>query len=356
MCVVLSLHFDVLNLDFAILKLKRCSKAATAKGSFRAGVKTALLQGISLFKDPTCFLTCPLFTLAAALTMQTAPNKRFFPQFLTTKRSAANASDVDELSLVELLEAEDNPGPLQNAHPSSAKRAVPGAQAYVNRLLVRVNEAAQKKHIRLTSGLTSHSFRGGAVMHANDGSLAEHWIIERGGWQLDRVNNAFGYMVGTTQADQRVTRILSGWSPKQDARLPSLHALDPQIRDRARTFQALLFAGTLGFADTALNLDETRSECLAATLIMHCCGVAERTNIVRCGYPPKPQQPPSRVGACFGLRRGWSPRGSALLGQWVSRLGRHRLTKSATPEPSRASWLRLTNNPVSSTKGWAAAR
>ncbi|GMF55319.1 unnamed protein product [Phytophthora fragariaefolia] len=191
-------------------------------GKSRQQVKTALLQGISLFKDPTCCLTCPLFALAASLTMQTAPNKRFFSQFLATKRSAADASDVDELSLVELLEADDSPGPLQDAHPSSAKRAGPGAQAYVNRLLVRVNEAAEKKHIRLTSGLTSHSFRRGAAMHANDGTLAGNWIIERGGWQLDRVNKAFGYMLGTTQADQRVARALSGWSPKQGARLPSL--------------------------------------------------------------------------------------------------------------------------------------
>ncbi|GMF45424.1 unnamed protein product [Phytophthora fragariaefolia] len=126
-----------------------------------------------------------------------------------------------------------------------------------------------KSHQQLTSGLTFHSFRRGAAMHANDGTLAENWIFERGGWQLDRVNKAFGYMLGTTQVDQRVVRVLSGWSPKQGVRLPSLHALDPPIRDRARALQALLFAGTLGFADTALNLDETVSECLAATLIMH---------------------------------------------------------------------------------------
>ncbi|EGZ28580.1 hypothetical protein PHYSODRAFT_471840, partial [Phytophthora sojae] len=31
--------------------------------------KTALLQGISLFKDPTNFLTCPLQALAVALVM-----------------------------------------------------------------------------------------------------------------------------------------------------------------------------------------------------------------------------------------------------------------------------------------------
>ncbi|GMF25323.1 unnamed protein product [Phytophthora fragariaefolia] len=217
------------------------------------GDSTALLQGISLFKDPTCFLTCPLFTLAAALTMQTAPNKRFLPQFLTTKRSAANASDVDELSRVELLKADDSPGPLQDAHPSPAKRAVPGAQAYMNRLLVMANEAAEKKHIRLISGLTSHSFRRGAAMHANDGTLAENGIIERGGWQLDRVNKAFGYMLGTTQADQRVARVLSGWSPKQGACLPSLHALDPPTRDRARGLQALLWWSGIG--NFAVDLD-----------------------------------------------------------------------------------------------------
>ncbi|KAG6616095.1 reverse transcriptase [Phytophthora cinnamomi] len=53
-------------------------------------------------------------------------------------------------------------------------------------------------------------------MHANDGSLAENWIIECGGWQLDRVNKAFGYMFGTTQADQKVSRVLSGWKPKDE--------------------------------------------------------------------------------------------------------------------------------------------
>ncbi|GMF47024.1 unnamed protein product [Phytophthora fragariaefolia] len=72
------------------------------------------------------------------------------------------------------------------------ERSVPGAQASVDRLPVTVNEAAQKKHIRRTSALTPHSFRRGVAMHANDGTLAENWIIERGGWQLDRVNKAFG--------------------------------------------------------------------------------------------------------------------------------------------------------------------
>lgn len=106
-------------------------------------------------------------------------------------------------------------------------------------------------------------------MHANDGSLAENWIIERGGWQLDRVNKAFGYMLGSTQADQSVARTLSGWNPKEGARLPSLRSLEQPIRDRARALMASLFTCSLGFDDSSLNLDEDVAECLAATLFMN---------------------------------------------------------------------------------------
>ncbi|KAG2890095.1 hypothetical protein PC116_g17605 [Phytophthora cactorum] len=52
-------------------------------------------------------------------------------------------------------------------------------------------------------------------MHANNGTVAENCIIERGGWQLNRVNKAFGYMLGTTQTDQQVSRVLSCWEPKE---------------------------------------------------------------------------------------------------------------------------------------------
>ncbi|GMF21993.1 unnamed protein product [Phytophthora lilii] len=164
--------------------------------------------------------------------------------------------DVEELSLVELLEVEDDS--CANSLPSTAgtrrtlaQRSVPGAQAYINWLLVSVRKIAEKTQIRLTPGLTSHSFRRGAAMHANDGSLAENWIIERGGWQLDRVNKVFGYMLGTTQADQRVARVLSGWSPKAGAHLPTLQALDQPVLARAHQLQALLFSSSLLFADPA---------------------------------------------------------------------------------------------------------
>ncbi|EGZ27409.1 hypothetical protein PHYSODRAFT_476171 [Phytophthora sojae] len=62
-------------------------------------VKTALLQGISLFKDPTNFLTCPLQALSVALVMQKAPSHRMFPQFIAKRRSTDDIDDAQELTL-----------------------------------------------------------------------------------------------------------------------------------------------------------------------------------------------------------------------------------------------------------------
>ncbi|KAG2897556.1 hypothetical protein PC129_g19914 [Phytophthora cactorum] len=106
-------------------------------------------------------------------------------------------------------------------------------------------------------------------MHTNDGSLAENWIIEQGGWQLDRVNKAFGYKLGTTQADQHVSRVLSGWHPKEGARLPSLRALEYPVVACAEKIQVLLFTNTLGCDDHTMNLEEDVAEVLTATLILH---------------------------------------------------------------------------------------
>jgi hypothetical protein len=48
-------------------------------------IKTALQQGISLFKDPSNFLTCSLHALAVARGMQATPTSRTFPQFAGKK-------------------------------------------------------------------------------------------------------------------------------------------------------------------------------------------------------------------------------------------------------------------------------
>ncbi|KAG3117093.1 hypothetical protein PI124_g4496 [Phytophthora idaei] len=127
-----------------------------------------------------------------------------FPQFRNKKRSSVNVEDLQERPLVGLLETDDDHTSLQESS-SSANPSPPGAQAYVYKLLARVKENAKLQSIRLTPGLTSHSFRRGGAMHADDGTVTENWIIERGGWQLDRVNKAFGYMLGRRK---RISRYL----------------------------------------------------------------------------------------------------------------------------------------------------
>ncbi|KAG2782272.1 hypothetical protein PC129_g23650 [Phytophthora cactorum] len=83
------------------------------------------------------------------------------------------------------------------------------------------------------------------------------------------MNKAFGYMLGSTQAGQQVSLVLSGWKPKDGARLPSLAALEAPIIGRANKLQKLLFSNTLGFDDDALNIDEGVADVLTATLLMH---------------------------------------------------------------------------------------
>jgi hypothetical protein len=65
-------------------------------------IKTALQQGISLFKDPSNFLTCPLLALAVALARRATPTSRMFPQFAGKKNSAAAPETIRQLSHVEL--------------------------------------------------------------------------------------------------------------------------------------------------------------------------------------------------------------------------------------------------------------
>ncbi|KAG2873749.1 hypothetical protein PC114_g25685 [Phytophthora cactorum] len=116
------------------------------------------------------------------MVMQTTPCKRMFPQFLSKQRTSVNVQGIEELPLVELLEADVDQTSQLESQNSLPRPSLPGAQAYVNRLLVRVKQNANLQKIRLTPGLTFHSFRRGGAMHANNGTVAENWIIERGGW------------------------------------------------------------------------------------------------------------------------------------------------------------------------------
>ncbi|OWZ12227.1 LOW QUALITY PROTEIN: hypothetical protein PHMEG_00014644 [Phytophthora megakarya] len=76
-------------------------------------------------------------------------------------------------------------------------------------------------------------------------------------------------MLGTTQADQKVARVLSDWKPKDGTNHPCLRVLEEPSLSRAQKLQGICFASTLVFSDTPLNRDEAVAQVLTATLVMH---------------------------------------------------------------------------------------
>ncbi|OWY99653.1 hypothetical protein PHMEG_00029314 [Phytophthora megakarya] len=159
-------------------------------------------------------------------------------QFISTKRRTTNIDDVEELSIIELLEPDKDQGSLREANQTEGKTIVPYPMHMIN----------------LTSKLTSHSFRCGVAMYTNDGSLSENWILDHKGWHLERGNKAY---------------VLSGWTPKTGARLPPLRAREEPIRVRALKAQALIFSNALDFADTGLYIAEDVTEVLTAIFVVH---------------------------------------------------------------------------------------
>ncbi|EGZ07818.1 hypothetical protein PHYSODRAFT_339711 [Phytophthora sojae] len=213
-------------------------------------VMTASQQGISLFKDPNDPFTCPLHVLAVALALQPAPGTRIFPQIAAVPAlSASDDQDDDgELGLIAQLDRELAEAPTCKTPQPRRANSAPGAQAYINRLLVTVSGLPAAKESGLTKGLTSHSFRRGGAMHANaDSRISPNWVVERGGWNMSRVSKAFSYMLNTTHEDQQVARQLSGWNPQAGARLPDLTALDGVVR--ARVLEVLMATLILHFPE-----------------------------------------------------------------------------------------------------------
>lgn len=194
-------------------------------------IKTAFQHGVFLSKDPNDLFTCPLHVIAIALVMSPKPSRRIFPQF--AGRVPEPLHDADEqVGLVELLSG------LESTSSAQSACALPGAQAYVNRLLTSANKLSGVHDDGQSKGLTSHSFRRKSAMHPNaDNRLSSLWVADRGGWNMSSVSKAFSYMLKPTQEDQQVSHQLSGWSPLAGAKLPDLRSLDGVVRARVNELQ-----------------------------------------------------------------------------------------------------------------------
>lgn len=215
-------------------------------------VKTAEEQGLTIYPDND-LPTFPILAIAAALVMQTIPTTKLLEHQWAAPESPT-ISSVETIPLADLLQQAampvlDDPRPLL-ANPSIVVDSTPGIHNHVNRLLDRISRPAG-----VLLPLSSHSFRRGGAQHANgDAQLSPQWIFDRGAWNLTSTNKAFAYVFNTTQEDQRVSRVLSGWGAGDSVVVEGLERLDARTAARVRQLQRSLFNVCTGLDNDQLNL------------------------------------------------------------------------------------------------------
>ena len=134
--------------------------------------------------------------------------------------------------------------------PKGRKAPAPGIHSYVNRLLSRVSAPAG-----VMATLTSHSFRRGGAQAANGcPDLTLQWIADHGGWSLSATNKAFQYIFNTTQEDQKVAKVLSGWDSKAIVPVVSFGSFDSLTRSKLDAVKAGRFACCSGLLVDHFNV------------------------------------------------------------------------------------------------------
>ena len=155
--------------------------------------------------------------------MQSAPCISLLPQ-LTTKIDVSDPASTVSIPLVELLEGgcHVEAGIIKEAASGPANTRAPGVHSYVNRILKK-----SAKRAGVESELTSHSFRHGGAQHANGNpQLSAQWIFDRGAWNLTATNKAFSFIFNTTNEDQKIARVSSGWSANENVHVSDLSVFD----------------------------------------------------------------------------------------------------------------------------------
>lgn len=241
--------------DFSLVQKSSVSVCSSKNFFVRlVRMKTTEQQGLTLYPDED-ITTCPILAMATALAMQTAP----CTQLLENVRAVSATLDLEALEtlpLMELLLQAELPKtvavtvPVSDTKKPNKKPSTPGIHNQINRLLGRTSQRAG-----VLVPLTSHSFRRGGAQHADgDAGVSMQWISDRGGWNLSSAQKVWSYVFHTTQEDQRVSKILSGWSSNAQVPLDGLEAFDGELVVRVRRFQLLLFNTCTGLEDQRLNM------------------------------------------------------------------------------------------------------
>ncbi|KAH9096411.1 hypothetical protein LEN26_017484 [Aphanomyces euteiches] len=228
-------------------------------------LKTSEEQGLSLFPDSEP-LTCPLFTMAVALSTQIAPCADLLDN-LPPAVSRTNADLNNDSPLIDLLDAPDMgvQPKIPDTSSCNSKSTLPSTlHSHVNRLLDRVAKPAG-----VEVHLSSHSFRRGGAQFANGSEhLTARWIFDRGAWNVSTTNKGFGYVFNTLKEDHKVAKVLSGQSPFHRVRLADLSSFDTSTRLQIQQVQSLVFASCSGLASRKYNIDGDVLDILMAYLIL----------------------------------------------------------------------------------------
>ena len=149
--------------------------------------------------------------------------------------------------------------------------------AYINRLLQCVAIYVKEGQLgTVTPNLQSHSTRrGSAVVAASNPNISIADVGNRGQWTLDSFSTVFEYICSTRANDQKVAKVLGGWSDPSHAGFPpTLYALleagPSETKQKAKDFASAVYINYFskvqseGFkevllASVLMYLDETYS-------------------------------------------------------------------------------------------------
>ncbi|POM69844.1 Hypothetical protein PHPALM_13837 [Phytophthora palmivora] len=260
---------DVTASDLYLLRKQNLSVDAAEVFFVRfIRMKTSEEQGLSLFPDAD-FVTCPLHAIAMALITQTAPSIALIDN-LPEVPVAAALNLAPPTPLLEVLNHPDEIACLEAADTPVVVgrvpvKTTPTIYTHVNRLLDRVSSAAG-----VADALTSHSFRRGGAQHVNgcDGRT-QHWIFDRGAWNMSTTNKSFNYIFNTSRENHKVSKALSGYDTQTKVKALSLKLFDKEPQEKIAGCQRFLFATCFKMKCSKYNLSQQVVDVLTAYLIMH---------------------------------------------------------------------------------------
>jgi hypothetical protein len=97
--------------------------------------------------------------------------------------------------------------------------------------------------------------------------MSMQWISDRGGWNLSSTQKVWPYVFNTTQEDQRVAEVLSGWQSTSRVPLDCIDHLDGEVESRIRVFMSLLYNTCTGMQDARLNVCAVLLDACVARLL-----------------------------------------------------------------------------------------